>query len=276
MKIAIGTAQFGLDYGISNSSGKTNITEIKKILDYAALNGIDTIDTASAYGNAQTALGHYGINNWKCISKIRPIPSDVSDIKDWVLQEVEDILNELNIKKLYGILLHQPKDIIAHKDGYIRALLELKEKNKIINIGYSIYSPNELNELTNILWPDIVQVPYNVFDKRIIESGWMKKLKENNTEIHARSIFLQGLLLMPSEKRPIFFDKWKNIFLLFEKELKLKKLSPLSFSLNYVMQNKYIDKAIIGINNLNQLKDITNCINLENDISSFFLMKRLI
>ena len=75
---------------------------------------------------------------------------------------------------------------------------------------------------------------------------------------------------MPSEKRPIFF-KWKNIFLLFEKELKLKKLSPLSFSLNYVMQNKYIDKAIIGINNLNQLKDITNCINLENDISSFFL-----
>ncbi|MGB2401366.1 MAG: aldo/keto reductase [Porticoccaceae bacterium] len=257
MKLAIGTAQFGMNYGVSNPNGVVSLDEITKILEYGKSVGINFIDTAAAYGNAELVLGKVGINDWKCVTKLRPIDSIHSNVEDWVKSQVNLSLEKLKVSHLHGILLHKPSDIIE-KNGkaYIRSLIKLKELGIIENIGVSIYSPDELDDVTKIFWPDIVQVPYNIFDNRINTSGWLDKLKSRDVKVHARSIFLQGLLLMDKNKRPKYFDRWKSPIGRWDELVEGSVDKALRIALSYVMQDERVEKVIVGINSLPQLKEL--------------------
>ena len=111
-RIALGTVQFGLDYGIANSLGRVTVGEVTQILDIAKSNRIRTLDTAISYGESESILGNYGVSEWELITKIPAIPQTVRDIKDWVIDEVEGSLKRLNLTKIYGIMLHDPEQIL--------------------------------------------------------------------------------------------------------------------------------------------------------------------
>lgn len=257
MKLGLGTVQFGVDYGISNSSGRTTLNEVEKILKIAKAADINTIDTAAAYGNAEEVLGHFRLNDFNIVSKIPPIPHD-QNTYDWAIDKFSQTRSNLAADHIYGLLLHDANDL--HKHPIIRRVLtEQKTKEKVKKIGVSVYNPEQITE--NILdFIDLIQIPINIFDQRFIRSSSLERLKSNHIEIHARSTFLQGLLLMSQNAWPAYFNPIKKELTNFHNLANKLNTSPLSLALNYVLSIKQIDKVIVGVNNAAQLEEIITCI----------------
>lgn len=264
MKLAIGTAQFGTNYGVANNGGQISLQEAKYILKIAQLAGIRTLDTAVSYGFAEEVLGAIGIHDFDCISKLPLLPKNVDDVNSWVNTQIIESINRLGISHLAGMLLHHPDDILGPKGNeYLIALLDAKDQGYIENIGFSIYSPEILDKVTRVFWPDIVQVPYNVFDQRIKTSGWLDRLVDRGTKIHTRSVFLQGLLLMQSDKRPKYFDKWNSYLATWDDLVAAQNISPMEYALNYVMADRKIDNIIVGVDNGGQLLELLSACDLK-------------
>lgn len=245
-KIALGTVQFGIDYGISNNTGKTPFDEVNKILDIARNYGINTIDTAHAYGESETVLGKCNIEKFKVITKFINIKDEKA-----LNEQFELSLQRLKVEKVYGFLAHRPMDFCENPKLW-DSLIELKEKNIIDKIGCSFNTIQEVNELKEKgIIPDIIQVPYNFFDQRFEKT--MIEWKSNyNTEIHTRSTYLQGLLLMDVNKLSAFFDPIKEYLI----DIELKDRG--SYFLNYVINQPFIDKIVLGVNTAEQLFENLN------------------
>lgn len=260
-KIALGTVQFGLDYGIANKSGQVSINEIQNIFQCAKENALDTLDTAIGYGESELRLGQVGVSQWEVVTKLPALPESIKDVKKWVRKTVNQSLVRLQVSRLKGLLLHKPDDLL-HKQGDIlyRALEELKEDGLVQKIGASIYDPEELNALYSSYNLDIIQAPFNIFDRRLKESGWMSRLSDQGVEVHVRSVFLQGLLLMSSKSRPSQFKRWDPLLSKWDAWLLDLGISPLQACLGYVLPELKIDRVIVGVDSLEQLKDILNTI----------------
>lgn len=262
MKLALGTVQFGLDYGVANNQGKTELDEAQAMLEYAAKQGIDTLDTAIAYGNSEETLGKIGVESWQVISKFPEIPKDCDNINVWMEETLLQSFSRLKVNTLYGLLLHRPLQLLEPFGNEIyQGLLVAKQKGLVQKIGISIYDVSELDALCDKYQFDLVQTPFNLLDKRLISSSWMSRLKEKNTEIHVRSIFLQGLLLMDINKRPEKFDHWRNLWTAWDEWLKESNLSAVEACIRYALSISEIDKVIVGADNLNQLKQIIDAAN---------------
>ncbi len=260
MKLILGTANFGQNYGLKQFRIKEK--EIKKILNICKKEKIRQIDTAYNYGESENILGSNGVKNFKICTKIPEIPSNIhtSKIAGWVRNIFFNSLKKLKIKKIDTVLFHRTTKF-KNKKGQIayRTLQELKKKKYIKKIGYSIYSFKELDFFLKNYQPDVVEVPYNLFDRRIKNSGWLKRLHEKKVEVWARSIFLQGLLLYERKSRPKFFNKWKKIWKIWD-DLVLNKKTALNLCVTFIQREKYIDKFIVGVNNSTELIEILNSV----------------
>jgi len=255
-RLALGTVQFGLDYGIANNNGQVRPQEIKAMLDLARVGGVSMLDTAIAYGDSERRLGELGIKDFKLITKL-PGMMAASDIKSWVKEQARGALGRLGVSSVYGVLLHQPKNLCGDNGlALYRALNDLKNDGLTQKIGISIYDPSELHLLNNKFQFDIVQAPFNLLDQRLNLSGWLKKLKDMNTEIHTRSTFLQGLLLMERESIPHKFDRWKQLWDQYHLWLLSTGHSALEACLSFPLSFPEVDKVVVGADNQNQLKKI--------------------
>lgn len=264
-RIILGTAQFGSKYGISNTKGKVKSKDINDILNYAKNENINLIDTAIEYGNCEEELSKFDMNPWNIITKIPSIPDHITDISAHIESQVQKSQNKLDIKNFYSLLLHSPMQLLDKKGQYIWASLQnLKVKYSIEKIGFSIYSPDELDGLMGKYKPDIIQAPYNILDNRMESSGWLDRLQKLDIEVHARSVFLQGLLLMDPIKRPRKFLKWDKIWKNWDVWLKKNNLSPIEGCLAHALQNKKFQKIIIGVESVHQLRQIIKSFNYSN------------
>ena len=256
-KLCIGSAQFGLPYGANNKTGQVPIDEVKKILEYAEKNNINYIDTASGYGDAETILGNVGLDNFKVTTKLMPVPPTIKNIETWLLNELEKSLQKLQKEKIYGLLLHDTKILKSSEGEKVINSLQIAKKEKLINkVGISIYDPEELNLINNLNKIDIVQAPYNIFDRRLEITGWIDKLYSENIEIQARSIFLQGILLQKSHALDKRFQKWQSYFQNFEKFLDNNDLSAYEACVSFVEQSNKISQIVVGIDYFEQFKQL--------------------
>ncbi len=256
-KLGLGTVQFGLNYGIANQSGKIKFSTAKQIIYLAREKKINLIDTAISYGESEDVIGKIGISNFKVISKLPPPPKNCNNLKDWIEKEIRLCLKRLKVKSLYGLLVHQTESLVGEKGNIIiDTLNNLKSKNLVKKLGISIYDVSELEEVINTMKIDIVQAPLNIVDRRLETSGWLSELHRNNIEIHSRSTFLQGLLLMPRAKIPAKFNKWSKIWDRWEYELANNNLDAKTVCLSYPLSLKEVDKIIIGVDNIEQLNEI--------------------
>ena len=256
-KIIIGTAQFGLDYGIANSKGKMKTNEIKKIIKYARTNNIKNIDTAHAYGDSEQRLGNVGIKNFDVIVKL-PATNPTQPYDQWVKKSIHSSFKKLKINKADTVLVHNAKFLLNPKMGkkIYEELKKFKNKNIIKNIGVSIYSISDLKNIIKKFPMDVVLISLNIFDQRILNKKIINTLKRKNIKIYTRSTFLQGLLLMSKNKIPTKFNRWKKKFDMWFRELENKKVSAYDASLDFVMKNKDVDKTLIGIDDFKQFKEI--------------------
>ena len=258
-RLMLGTVQFGGDYGVSNSTGQVTVSEMKSILDLAYSHNISKLDTANDYGNSEERLGEYNITGWQTVSKLNSIPSKAVDYNNYIDQKVKTCLSKLKIKSLEGLLLHDAGNISGSKGQLVyKGLINQKIKGQVKKIGISTYDPEEACEIAEKFKIDIVQLPYNIFDQRLIRTGSLKRLKELRVEVHIRSIFLQGLLLMPKDSRPKYHMRWTNYLGKWDTWKTENNLSPLQACLAPALQYKEIDSILIGIQNKEQLSQIIN------------------
>ena len=264
-KIALGTVQFGLDYGITNHSGQVAIDEVKDILNYAKTNNIDTLDTAARYGNSEQVLGEVGVNNYRIITKTTPLKNGV----DGVIKGFHQSLDNLNIGQVEGLLIHNIDDTKDKRFGELfHKLNNLKEEGLINKIGFSTYTPDQVDFLLENFDFDLIQVPFNIFDNRLIQGGQLKALKKKKIEIHARSVFLQGLLL-DFNNLSDYFLTWKNEFDIYQNVVKESGLSKLEYALNFALSVHEIDKVLVGVNSEDQLREIVSSVKGQGDLSAY-------
>jgi aryl-alcohol dehydrogenase-like predicted oxidoreductase len=252
-KLAIGTANFGLDYGISNQFGKLGDDKIAETFFVAQNNNIDLIDTAQAYGNAEKRIGQAlkgRRNQFNIVTKLAP------NFKDDICVLISKSLKKLMIENLYCVLYHNFNDFLENPESY-QKLSELKEKGKISKVGFSVYYPSEIEYLIDQgIKFDILQLPYNIFDTRF--EYLLPILKQNNVEVHIRSVFLQGLVFLDSESLPpnlgdmlVPLNKLRQI-------ADSSQVSIASLCLNFVARNTHIDKIVLGVDSPRQLMNNIN------------------
>ncbi|WP_145596222.1 aldo/keto reductase [Candidatus Pelagibacter sp. FZCC0015] len=256
-KLALGTVQFGLNYGVSNFYGQTNLSEASKIIKLAKEENIDLIDTAISYGVSEKTIGKIGILDFRFVSKL-PSVSNINGDLDIIVEEmIKKSLHRLGIKSLYGLLIHKSQDLLGDSGcKLIYALNQIKGKGLIEKIGVSIYDPSEIDKIINLFKIDIIQAPLNIIDRRLEKSGWLKKLHNKNIEIHTRSTFLQGLLLMQQDQIPMKFNRWADLFDRWFLELKKYNLDAAQVCLSYPMSLPEVDRIVIGVNNADQLQKL--------------------
>ena len=266
MKIGLGTAQFGQDYGVSNRKGKVPLVEAKEILALARDNGINLMDTAPAYGTSEDVIGQSLteemsfkiVTKTPCLRKSRIEKADAALIKDTFWKS----LKRLKQRSIYGLLVHHVNDLLVPGGYYIwEAMEELKISGLIDKIGVSIYSPGEIEKILSLFSPDILQVPINVFDQRLLNGGYLRHLKNLKIEVHCRSVFLQGLLLMPLSEIPSYFEPYMSLLEHYHKLLKEMGISLLQAALGFVYKISDLDYIIVGVDNKNHLKGILEVIN---------------
>jgi aryl-alcohol dehydrogenase-like predicted oxidoreductase len=258
MKIAIGTVQFGMHYGVANQSERmVPIAEVEQILLEANQRGVDTLDTAMSYGESQQALGTVGVGCWRVVGKLQAVPDGVGDISGWARDQTKSSMAKLKITQLHGLLLHRPAQLHGWRGNELYdALQGLKEEGLVRKVGISIYDPTELDQVLDKYKFDLVQAPLNILDRRMLDSGWLARLHAAGVEVHARSIFLQGLLLMARASRPHKFDRWRDIWDEWERWLEAVGLTPLEACLRYALSEQMLDRLVIGVDSFQQFKEI--------------------
>jgi len=258
-KLVFGTANVGINYGI-NSSNISRNSSLKKIFFLLKKNKVFFIDTAYSYKNAEKYLGKFNLKKFKIISKLPKFKKkNTNEIEKEVINYTKKSLEKLNISEFYALLIHDTKELNGNRGKKIFKTLKLLKKKGIVKkIGYSIYSVYELDRFFKKFKPDIVQGPLNIFDQKILNTGWLNRLNKSGVEFHARSIFLQGLLLKNFQEMPKKFKKYNEIFINYNTWLKKNGLNSFTACLYFIFSIKFVKKIVVGVDNYLQLKDIIN------------------
>lgn len=261
MKLGLGTVQFGLEYGVSNRIGRTSESEAAQIVATAEKHGVRVIDTASQYGSSEEVLGRIlpVSHVFKIVTKTVRIDapkitsSDVDRLEMGVLSSIE----RLGCSSVYGVLVHNFDDLLVNGGvRLIEKLRDLKHRNLLQKIGASVYDSEQIDLLLKHFDIDLIQLPVNIFDQRLITNGTLSKLKHRGIEIHARSAFLQGLLLMPLAEIPPFFSSVRQHLVNYHSTLKKLGFSLQEAALGFLETCEDIDAIVCGVNNNQQFLEL--------------------
>jgi len=248
-RLGIGTVQFGQAYGISNAQGQVPRADVKLILDLAARTGIGLVDTAANYGEAEAVLGGSDLKSFRIVSKTLGVQHGVHAVIARVRQSVR-ALGAVDL-----LLVHAAKDLLGPSGSTLwRSLQALKAEGIVGGIGISAYVDDDPVMLAECFGPDAMQLPFSLLDQRLLEDGSLKRLKQLGVEIHARSLFLQGLLFMPEP--PAQLSAARPMLEKVRAEIARAGTTPLAAALGFVLARPEVDVAVIGMTGLQQLKEI--------------------
>ncbi len=255
-RLALGTAQLGQRYGVANRTGQPDLAEAVSILAAARAAGIDIVDTAMAYGDSEQVLGRVGVSGLRVVTKLPPLPADtVADLAGKLRRDIGASLERLGTTGVYGLLLHHPGDVFGPNGAtLVETLRGLQRDGLVKKLGVSIYDPAELEPLMRAFDIGIVQAPYNVLDRRLETSGWLDRLSRAGVEVHTRSAFLQGLLLL--DEQPPQFAAWRGLWSRWNAWLAEHRLAPLAAALGFVLRNPAIARVVVGVETAAQLRGI--------------------
>ena len=260
-RLALGTVQMGLPYGVMNGREPIDRGAIPEILRLAWASGIDMLDTEAGYGDAEQRIGEAKPKNalFDVISKtpgLEPLNADETKLRA-VSDGVQRSLDQLRIDCLAGLLVHQAGDLlgsIGHR--LFDELSRLKARNVVRKIGVSVYDPDTLTAIVDRFPVEIVQLPLNVLDQRFARTGVIFELARKGIEIHVRSVFLQGALIADAAHLPAAIAKAGDSISHFQKNAKQQDLSPVEAALSFVNQCEGVRRIVVGVDSSAHLRDI--------------------
>jgi uncharacterized protein len=268
-KLILGTVQLGIPYGINNSTGKPNEQEAETILASARDLRITTLDTAKAYGNSMEIIGNFHRKTnftFKVVSKFHA--GNVNLEKD-----LQTELSLLEIEKFEAYLFHSYSDFEGASDKLTGILADLKRKDFINKIGVSVYSNEQFKKAIESDSIDIIQLPYNLLDNYSQRGHLIELAKNAGKELHVRSVFLQGLFFMKEELIPKKIQKLKPYIRQIKELAHVHDFTLPELALAYVLQNKMIDKVLIGVESENQLRHNISLLNKTRSMTNELIAK---
>lgn len=280
-KLCVGTAQFGMKYGVSNNGGQPDFKEVTRILSEAYEKGVRYLDTAPSYGNSEDILG-ISMKKEHSFNIITKTPHFNKEIIS--NQETEKLrktfyssLKKLKRQSVYGLLLHNANDLFV-SDGHLllKTMKGLKAKGHTEKVGVSVYTGKQIDDILNRFDIDFIQVPINVLDQRLLSGGYLKKIKEKNIEVHARSVYLQGIILNKVEALPSYFDSIKDHLRSYHEFLRKVGLTPAQAALGFLKKQREVDVVLVGVDNRQQMNEnieIMNHVSLEYDLKKYAIDK---
>jgi len=258
-KLVLGTAQLGLNYGIANKSGKPAENKAFEIMKYAIESGIIYFDTAHSYGSSEVIIGKF-LNIYKDYKNKINIITKIPSLKEEKVDEknINNLffksLHRLGQDSIYCYMVHDFNNIKNNCDGIAHSFTKLKKEGYIKKVGVSIYDEFQIDYLLKNFEFDVIQLPINIFDQRLLENGSLIKLKKKHIEIYARSVFLQGLIFLTYNTLPLSLKKVNNY---------IEKLNAISLKYNLTKEEiallfidsiNEIDKIVIGVEKIGQLQ----------------------
>ena len=266
-KLTLGTAQLGLNYGIANTNGKPDYQESNEILKAAADHDVNCFDSAPSYGDSELIIGSF-LSHYSGFSKPPIIVTKLPAITlngeatsnkahNLVREHVLKSIKRLRIKTIPVYLLHRASDMNAYNGPIIESLLRLKDEGLIGVLGVSVYTPEEVERALELETIEAIQVPINIFDHRLIQTGLLDQLKEKNFIVFARSIFLQGLFFLDARNLPPGLALAHGPLRRLEELSHHKEISIAELALTFVRDLPGITSLVIGAETPNQvLEDI--------------------
>jgi aryl-alcohol dehydrogenase-like predicted oxidoreductase len=254
-KLSLGTVQFGLDYGVANTSGQPTQSRVNEIINFVNASGINCFDTAQAYGNSEEILANslLNIDNSLVISKLQS-----ALFQNNLKENVKISLKKLKTNSLFGLLLHDSELLYKWNDKHKQNVSELINNNMVKYFGVSIYSSEDFDLAIENDDISIIQIPFNIFDQRAIKLNWFEKARKKNKLIFIRSVFLQGLLLMDKDKIPKKLEHAKKYIEVFESLCKKLNLSKNELALSFVDTVAKDSLLLFGCDNIEQAKENIN------------------
>ena len=261
-RLIIGTAAFGQPYGATNPRGQVPESVAGEVLERASALGIDTIDTAPAYGESEALLGRLPQARRFAVFTKFNLPDEARGL-DPAATLVEGLgrsLSDLDRRKVDALLLHRVSDLFGpHGADLLRGLRQAKAEGLADRVGVSIYDSDETDAVLSCFRPDIVQLPLSVVDQRLLTGGHLERLANLGVEVHARSAFLQGLLLAP-ERRPGWAADCSHLHR-FDGKCAASGLTPLQICLGFLLGRPDVQKIVVGATSVGELDAIVEAAN---------------
>jgi aryl-alcohol dehydrogenase-like predicted oxidoreductase len=252
-KLILGTAQFGLEYGICNSKGKPSDEIIFEILNIAFDSGVRILDTAVVYGNAHQIIGAYHNSHRSSSFKVNTkIPKGL--LVDNYESEIYQYLEDLQISQVNTLMLHSFEDYF-HGEAVKLALESLKKQRLVQQIGVSVYTNDQLTNAINEDLIEVIQLPFNLLDNWQHRGELITKAKERQKEIHIRSVFLQGLFFMNLESTNSVVQKLKSYLCELHQIAAVTGMSIGELAIRYGISFAEVDGMLIGVDEVSQLKN---------------------
>ena len=245
--LALGTAHWGQPYGIGPGHGPIGARDLEKLLDAAQASGIDMLDTAAAHGKSEARIGETRTTGMVIVTKLQPGTS-AADARSAIQHQAA----RLGRSRLDVLLIHRAADT---NPDLARALLDCREDGLIGRLGVSIYDPEEVLAVRQAGLPiDVIQCPVSLLDQRMLRGGWLDRWQVEGIEIHARSLFLQGLLLLPPGNRPSSIPDEAGLLARFDRWRTAE--APLARALSIVRALPQVTRFILGIRSADELAGI--------------------
>lgn len=262
MKLGLGTAQFGLDYGVTNASGRLTPEAISSIIRAGREIGLSVIDTAPAYGDAEERLGNALRPNDSFQLITKTLALDEAGSAEAIVRAFERSLKRLKQTKIYGLLVHHAEDLFREPELW-NVLQKLKAGGRVQKIGISIYDEDEAEKIMVHYRPDLVQAPVNLLDQRLVAGGGFQRWKRQGIEIHARSIFLQGFLAQksPGITLPSAFHALAEPIGRVSDLAKRQGRTVFNLAMDFVRSVPEIDTLIFGVCDAAELTEIGEAFN---------------
>ena len=260
MKIGLGTVQFGMKYGVLGNGKRVDSSDIGEILDIALNHSNMILDTSPAYGDSEQQLGSYdSIRQFRCVTKTPTRSHKCSDNLNisQIFSCFNNSLASMKIASAYGLLVHDCRDLLCD-DGEILFdfLLSLKDRGLTKKIGVSVYLPEEAEAILRRFDIDILQVPLSPLNQSFLAGNFLDAISGTGVEIHARSVFLQGVLLAPYGSLPDKFSSLNNAHQRFLDCAVELGLTPLSLAMNFVLGQSSVQTVLVGVQSLSQFCSI--------------------
>ena len=252
--LSLGTVQFGLPYGIANSSGQVDEVTAQAILRMAQDNGVHTLDTASTYGSSESVIGSFGSQTWRITTKLAALPDHCDDLGAWVERELRESVERLRTKSVDTVLLHHPDDLLGERgDELHEALMNCRKQDLFRAHGVSLYRASDLERFVGRFDIDAVQLPFNILDRELVNGGYARALRNAGIEVQVRSIFLQGLLLLSLDEQIRRFPAGETTWRRFADWTAEEEISPYEACVRFAMGQADIDAIIVGVDSVEHL-----------------------
>ncbi len=256
MRLGLGTVQFGLDYGVSNTTGRTGPEEAARILSAARAAGVRVLDTAAAYGDSERVLGRLlePGHGFAVVTKLMPPGQGRELTPDMAWRSLEGSLERTGQERFHGIMVHHASDLLAPGgEALFAAMEDMRVQGLAGRIGCSLYHGAQVDALLERFEPGIVQIPVNALDQRLVAGGQLERLAARGVEVHARSVFLQGLLLMDPEGLDPWFEPVRGHLAAWRAFVEEACMTPVQAAMAFMRTVPGVDTVLVGVNTAAQL-----------------------